>query len=190
MRLAASLQQGDANILLTSYLTPNSRMMIRRRLGERLDAVAGFLAWDPDPYLVITHEGRLVWIVDGYTTSDSHPFSRARRPGKRRHHQLYAERRQGHHRRLRRDHAPVHLRAGRSDYPSLQEPVSRICSCPSSAMPADLRAHARYPEVLFSVQAELYRTYHMTNPQAFYNKEDLWDLASFVSRPGTRSRNR
>ena len=52
---------------------------------------------------------------------------------------------------------------------------------PASAMPADLRAHARYPEILFRVQAEIYRTFHMLDPQSFYNKEDVWDLARFVA---------
>src|SRR5260370_1940854 len=52
---------------------------------------------------------------------------------------------------------------------------------PAEAMPADLRAHARYPETLFRVQAEIYRTFHMQDPQAFYNKEDLWDLARYVA---------
>src|SRR5260370_14681485 len=54
---------------------------------------------------------------------------------------------------------------------------------PASAMPADLRAHARYPEILFRVQSEIYRTFHMLDPQAFYNKEDLLDLARFVAGP-------
>jgi uncharacterized protein len=61
---------------------------------------------------------------------------------------------------------------------------------PASAMPADLRAHARYPETLFKVQAEIYRTYHMLDPQSFYNKEDLWDLARRGHRPEAKARKR
>ena len=64
------------------------------------------------------------------------------------------------------------------------------CSAPASAMPADLRAHARYPETLFRVQAEIYRTYHMLDPQAFYNKEDLWDLARHASGAGRTAASR
>ena len=77
MRLAAAVREGEPNILLTDYLTANSRMMIRRKVQDRLQELAGFLEWDPDPYLVITDAGRLVWMVDGYTTSDAHPYSRA-----------------------------------------------------------------------------------------------------------------
>ena len=77
MRLAAAIHEGEPNILLTDYLTPNSRMMIHRKVRDRLQELAGFLEWDTDPYLVITDAGRLVWMVDGYTTSDAHPYSRA-----------------------------------------------------------------------------------------------------------------
>ena len=76
MRLAAAVSNGDWNILLTSYLTPESRMMIRRNVRRRLDTLADFLSWDADPYLVLTADGRLVWIVDGYMTSRVHPYSR------------------------------------------------------------------------------------------------------------------
>ena len=70
MRLAAAVAYADPNLLLTGYLMPESRMMINRNVRDRVSKLADFIAWDSDPYLVITSEGRLVWIVDGYTTSD------------------------------------------------------------------------------------------------------------------------
>ena len=76
IRTLAAVAEGDWNILLTNQLTPESRMMIRRRVPERLGQLAEFITWDSDPYLVITDAGRLVWIVDGYLTSDAHPYSR------------------------------------------------------------------------------------------------------------------
>ena len=76
MRAAATLDFGDTNIVLTGYLTDHSRMMIHRRVRDRVQTLAPYLTWDSDPYLVITPEGRLVWIIDGYTTSESHPFTR------------------------------------------------------------------------------------------------------------------
>ena len=185
MRLAAAIQQGDANILLTSYLTQNSRMMIRRTLNDRLEALAGFLVWDPDPYLVITADGRLAWIVDGYTTSDSHPFSRRETLGNA-----------GPINYIRNAvkatidayDGTTHLYIFAPDDPIIQAYKSLFPSlfAASSQMPPDLRAHARYPEVLFNVQSELYRTFHMTNPQAFYNKEDLWDISLFVAGQGEK----
>ncbi len=180
MRLAAAIHEGDFNILLTNYLKPESRMMIHRKVLDRLGEAAGFLDWDSDPYLVITSEGRLVWMVDGYTTSNAHPYSRS-----------VDVQEFGHINYIRNsvkatvdaydgtvdmyvfDPEDPLIRAYQNLFPELLKPVSR--------MPADLRAHARVPETLFRIQAEIYRTYHMVNPQAFYNKEDLWDLASYVS---------
>src|ERR1039458_4596317 len=87
MKLAAAVREGEPNIILTNYLTPNSRMMIRRKVRDRVQELAPFLEWDTDPYMVINDAGHLVWIIDGYTTSEAHPYSRAgppthgRRPG-------------------------------------------------------------------------------------------------------------
>jgi uncharacterized membrane protein (UPF0182 family) len=185
MRLAASIEQGDANILLTSYLTPESRMMIRRKLRERLDTMAGFLLWDGDPYLVITKEGRLVWMIDGYTTSDSHPYSRREELGD---FGSINYMRNAVKATVDAYDGTTHLYIFAPDDPIIQAYKNLFPNLflASSDMPADIRAHARYPELLFNVQAELYRTYHMTNPQAFYNKEDLWDLSTFVAGQGEK----
>ncbi len=176
MRLAAALVEGEPNILLTDYLTANSRMMIRRKVRDRLHELAGFLEWDSDPYLVITDAGRLVWIVDGYTTSDVHPYSRAVDAGDigtvnyiRNAVKATVDAYDGEtHLYIFAPGDPI-IGSYQHLFPNL--------FLPASAMPADLRAHARYPETLFKVQAEIYRTYHMRDPQSFYNKEDLWDLA-------------
>jgi hypothetical protein len=180
MRIAAATHEGDINILLSNPLTDGSRMMIHRKIRERLETIAGFISWDRDPYLVINSAGRLVWMVDGYTTSDAHPYSRTLEvadlgdvnyirnavkatidayDGETR---LY----------IFAPDDPI-IRAYQTLFPKLFHPASE--------MPADLRAHARYPETLFRVQAEIYRTYHMLDPQAFYNKEDVWDLARYTA---------
>ena len=180
MRLAAAIREGEPNIVLTDYFTPGSRMMIHRKVRERLQQLAGFLIWDEDPYLVITADGRLVWIVDGYTTSDAHPYSRALDLGDT-----------GRVNYMRNAvkatvdayNGETHLYIFAPDDPIIAAYQRLFADLfrPASAMPADLRAHARYPELLFRVQAEIYRTYHMLDPQSFYNKEDLWDLARHVT---------
>jgi hypothetical protein len=81
MKLAAALNYADRNMLLTGVLTPESRMMINRNVRERVSKLADFLHWDGDPYLVLTDEGRLVWMIDGYTASERHPYSRKLRMG-------------------------------------------------------------------------------------------------------------
>jgi len=179
-RAVAAVAMGDWNILLTSYLTPESRMMIHRNVHDRIATAAAFLSWDPDPYLVITPEGRLVWMIDGYTTSSSHPYSK-----------LLATRDYGEINYARNavkatidaydgkihiyafDTQDPILRAYRHLFPRLIEDAS--------AMPPALRAHARYPEQLFRFQAEIYRTFHMTNAEAFFNKEDVWDISRSVN---------
>jgi len=180
MRLAAALNEGEPNILLTDYLTANSRMMIRRKVRDRLHELAGFLEWDSDPYLVITDAGRLVWIVDGYTTSDAHPYSRAVEAGDigtvnyiRNAVKATVDAYDGE--------THLYIFAPGDPIIGSYQHLFPDLFLPASAMPADLRAHARYPETLFKVQAEIYRTYHMLDPQSFYNKEDLWDLARRVT---------
>ncbi len=176
MRLAAAIRENEPNILLTDYLKPNSRMMIRRKVRDRLTELAGFLQWDNDPYLVITDAGRLVWIVDGYTTSDAHPYSKAL--------DLADMGRVNYVRNAVKAtidayDGETHLYVFAPGDPiiSAYQKLFPELFRPESAMPADLRRHARYPEMLFRIQSEIYRTYHMLDPQSFYNKEDVWDLA-------------
>jgi uncharacterized membrane protein (UPF0182 family) len=176
MRLAATVEFGDSNIFLTSYLTDHSRMMIRRRVRERLQVLAPYLTWDSDPYLVITPEGRQVWIVDGYTTSDSHPYAREidtygginymRNAVK-----ATIDAYDGETHLYVFDAVDPVMASYRTLFPSLYEDAAK--------MPASLRAHARYAEELFRVQSDMYRVYHMKNPQAFYNNEDVWELARY-----------
>ncbi|HEY2014276.1 MAG TPA: UPF0182 family protein [Bryobacteraceae bacterium] len=184
MRLAAAVQEAEPNIILTDYFTANSRMMIHRRVRERLQELAGFLEWDRDPYLVVTGDGKLVWMVDGYTTSDAHPYSRAVDVPD-----------MGHVNYIRNAvkatvdayDGETHLYIFAPDDPLIAayQRLFPDLFRPASEMPADLRAHARYPEVMFRIQAEIYRTYHMLDPQSFYNKEDLWDLARHAAAQGT-----
>jgi hypothetical protein len=182
MRAAAALHFGDATIVLTSYLNENSRMMIHRRVRERLETLAPYLQWDQDPYLVVTPEGREVWMLDGYTTSDAYPFSREvpaydginymRNAVK-----ATVDAYDGETHIYVFDPADPLIGSYRSLFPALYEDEAK--------MPAALRAHARYPEELFEVQADMYKIYHMRNPQEFYNNEDIWELATYSS--GTNS---
>jgi hypothetical protein len=176
LRFAAAVSTGNWNILLTRYVERESRMMIRRKVLDRLQAIAGFLEWDGDPYLVLSAEGRLVWIVDGYTTSDAHPYARNLRIAgvgdvnyMRNSVKATVDAYDGTVRLYAFDTKDPILAAYRRLFPKLVGDAS--------GMPPDLRAHARYPERLFRVQAEIYRTYHMTDPTAFFNKEDVWDLS-------------
>ncbi len=184
MRVAAALAYGDPNTVLTSYLTSHSRMMIHRPILNRLHKLAGFLSWDPDPYLVLTDDGHLVWIVDGYLSSDAHPYSRDLTLGGdegvnvnylRNSVKATIDAYSGEVNLYVFDPHDILIQAYQRLFPQLFKPVS--------AMPPDLRRHARYPETLFSAQAEIYRTFHMQDPEAFYNRADLWD---FAKTPGSQ----
>jgi uncharacterized membrane protein (UPF0182 family) len=183
-RLAAAISYADGNILLTGFLTPESRMMIRRNVRERVSELAGFLQWDSDPYLVITKAGRLVWMIDGYTTSQAHPYARTvgtsfgsfnyiRNSVK-----ATIDAYDGNVQLYIFDPSDPIIQAYAHLFPKLLRQASE--------MPADLREHARYPETMFRVQAEMYRTFHMRDSEAFYNKEDAWDVARFINSQESR----
>lgn len=178
LRVAAAVREVDFNILLTNQFSADSRMMIRRRVKERLETVAGFLQWDNDPYLVVTDEGHLVWTVDGYTTSDAHPYSQVLSFQGRRLNYM----RNSVKATVDAYHGTIHLYIADQSDPVIQA-YSRLFPTlfkPLDSMPETLRRHLRYPEAFFRVQAEIYRLYHMRDPQAFYNKEDVWDVARNV----------
>ncbi len=179
-RLAAALEYGDTNLLLTEYLNGTSRMMIHRQIQDRLHKLAGFLRWDSDPYIVLTDSGRLVWIADGYMVSDAQPYSRAVEVNDenvnyiRNSVKATIDAYTGEVHFYRFDENDVLLRAYAQLFPALFESASK--------MPADLRRHVRYPETLFQTQAEIYRAFHMRDPEAFYNRADFWDLAKTSNR--------
>lgn len=179
MRLATALALADRNVLLTPLFTDKSRMMLHRDVRERVNKLADFISWDTDPYLVLTEEGRLVWILDGYTTSDRHPYSRHLGMGTagtvnyiRNSVKATVDAYDGDVRMYVFDPKDPVIRAFSAIFPELFHPASD--------MPANTRAHTRFPELLFRAQAEMYRTYHMTDPESFYNREDLWDIARNV----------
>jgi hypothetical protein len=177
MRLAAAVREAEYNILLTGLTNETSRMMIYRDVRERLTHLAGFIHWDPDPYMVVDDEGRLMWIVDGYTTSNANPYSAAVNvPGMG-----------GAVNYVRNSvkatvdayHGTTTLYVFQPDDPILQAYRALFPGLfhDEAEMPPRLRRHARYPELMFAVQAEIYRTFHMRDPDVFYNKEDVWEVA-------------
>jgi uncharacterized protein len=167
-RLLFSIYYSDINLLVTENIVKNSKIMIRRNIANRIAYIAPFLNLDRDPYAVI-HNGRMVWILDCYTTSDHYPYS---------------QRNEDQINYIRNSvKVIVDAYTGDTDF-YVSDPDDPIIKTwqrvfpamfkPMSAMPPDLRAHIRYPEDFFLIQADTYRTYHMTDPQVFYNREDLW----------------
>ncbi len=170
-QLAFSFRFQTAKILFSNSLTDESRIMYLRTLRERVHALAPFLRYDQDPYLVLRDDGSLVWIWDAYTTSDRFPYSQPHGDGLN----------------YIRNPIKVVINAydGKVTFYQIdsQDPLASAWGrvfpglfTPGDQMPADIRKHMRYPEDIFSVQADMLATYHMTDPQIFYNKEDVWEI--------------
>ncbi|MFN2187122.1 MAG: UPF0182 family protein [Anaerolineae bacterium] len=176
-RLAYALRLGSSQILLSDSLTSESRLLWRRAIDERVRTLAPFLEYDPDPYMAIVG-GRLVWLQDAYTTSDRYPYSE-----------------------------PIDTSLGRMNYIrnsvkiamdayngtvtfyliDPEDPIAATYAAifpdlfqPGEEMDPALVEHWRYPEAMFRIQAAKYQTFHMEDPQVFYNQEDLWNWAEEI----------
>jgi uncharacterized membrane protein (UPF0182 family) len=162
---------GDPNILLSQYVTAQSRIMFRRDIQERVNAIAPFLRLDKDPYIVVSG-GRLYWIQDAYTTSSWFPYSQPIEGEAtnyiRNSVKIVIDAYNGSVDFYQTDPADPIIETYRNIFPGLFKPFA--------AMPADLQKHTRYPEDLFLIQSQLYRAYHMGAPEVFYNREDLWQF--------------
>lgn len=173
-RLAYALRLGHSQILLSSSITPESQLLWRRAIGERVRAVAPFLRYDPDPYPVIV-DGRLIWLLDAYTATDRYPYSEpidtsgGRLNYLRNSVKVTMDAYNGNLTFYLIDPADPLAATYAAIFPDLFRPVAE--------MDPALVAHWRYPEGLFSIQATKLQTFHMTDPQVFYNKEDLWTWA-------------
>jgi uncharacterized protein len=161
----------DLNILLSSYITGGSKIMLHRDIQERVRTIAPFLQLDHDPYIVIS-DGRLYWMQDAYTTSNWFPYAQPQANGEinyiRNSVKAVVDAYDGTVSFYVADPADPILATYRNIFPTLFKPLA--------AMPADLRQHIRYPEDLFYMQALEYRAYHMEAPEVFYNREDLWQF--------------
>ena len=169
MLFAAHL--GDIKLLMSNDLTSVSRVLLYRNIRERVQRIAPFLRYDDDPYMVISAAGRMVWLLDGYTVSDWFPYSTTTRGlGNyiRNAVKITVDAYDGTVHFYIADPADPLIRTIARIFPGLLQPLD--------SMPADLRAHVRYPEGLFRVQAAMYAVYHMRDTQVFYNKEDLWSI--------------
>ncbi|MSQ12185.1 MAG: UPF0182 family protein [Dehalococcoidia bacterium] len=169
-RLAYAWQFRDINILISGQLTEDSRIMYRRTVQEGISAVAPFLRLDQDPYIVVA-DGGLFWIQDAYTVTGRYPYSQRTAAGFnyiRNSVKVVVDAYDGTQTYYVAQPDDPLVQTYQKIFPGLFQPLSD--------MPASLSTHLRYPEDLFSVQAEKYLTYHMRDPTVFFNKEDQWSV--------------
>ena len=179
-RLAWALSLGSSQVLFSEYIKSDSRVLIRRDLNTRLEALAPWLQYEDDPYPVLVN-GRIKWVVDAYTTSSWFPYSEGvpdqpQLKYLRNSVKVVVDAFDGSTTFYAFDPEDPVLKAWRGIFPTLVQDGSKI--------PTEIRDHFRYPQGLFMAQAEVYRTYHMTDPRVFYNKEDQWEI------PGERQGKR
>ena len=178
-RIIIALDRDDlAKLPFSDDVTPESRLLMRRNLHDRVSALAPFLTFEPDPYIVLGDDGRLSWMMDAFTVSDSYPYSTHYRLGNdlvnymRNSVKVVIDAYDGTTTFYVFDTEDPIIAVYRRIFPSLFKDAS--------LMPPGLRKHVRYPELLLKLQAEVYGLYHMTDAEAFYNREDLWTVASEV----------
>jgi len=168
-RVLLAFDRGDlTKVPFSDDIKADSRLLMRRNVLARVNALAPFLTFDHDPYIVVGDDGRLSWIIDAYTSSSTYPYSAAN--------DLYGQSVNYVRNSVKAvvdtydgtvtfyvfDASDPILAAWRGIYPGLFKDAS--------TMPSWLRAHVRYPEALLSLQADVYGLYHMTNPEVFYNR--------------------
>jgi hypothetical protein len=180
-RIAFAINEGTAKILLSSDITSDSKILIRRDIMNRVKLLAPFLNYDDDPYIVIAN-GKLYWIVEAYTVTDRYPYS-----------EPYSDDTSCNY--IRNSvKAVVDAYTGEVNFYLIDEndPIANTYNKiyngifkSIDTMDEEIRAHLKYPQTYFDIQAEIYRTYHMTNTQVFYNKEDQWEVANQIYSIGS-----
>jgi uncharacterized membrane protein (UPF0182 family) len=182
-RIMLALTQGKMNFILSQDISSKSKILMHREIIERVKKIAPFLAYDEDPYIVVS-EGNLYWIIDAYTISNRYPYSESIN--------------EGSDINYIRNSVKIIIDAynGTTDFYIADDKDPQIITYgkvfktlfkPLSEMPQDLRAHLRYPQMLFDIQTDIYSRYHIKNAREFYNKSDVWDIATQIYGPSGAS---
>ena len=175
-KLLYAFQFGSLKILLSDDIRDKAKVLYRRNVAERAATAMPFLDFDRDPYLIVTDAGQLKWILDAYTSSDAYPYAARRSDGTS----------------YMRNSVKVVIDAYDGNVDAyIADPADPVVQTyarifrgifkPISAMPADVRRHVRYPGDLFRIQTALHATFHMTEPDAFYHREDQWQIPGAVT---------
>jgi uncharacterized protein len=172
-RLIFAMHFGDINMLISQYVSEGSRIHYHRNIHERVRKISPWLDFDEDPYLVVANN-KLYWIYDAYTSTNRYPYSKPYMNAInyiRNSVKIVIDAYSGEitYYKFNEKDDPL-IRVYANIYPDMFKHISE--------MPDYLREHIRYPQDLFDIQSSIYEAYHMTDPQVFYNKEDLWNIAN------------
>ncbi|MBM4136312.1 MAG: UPF0182 family protein [Nitrospira sp.] len=173
-RALFSVKFKTEKILLSSDIAGESKILYYRNILDRVRTVAPFLLFDQDPYLIVTRDGRLIWIIDAYTVSNRMPYSK---PTDRRVNyirnsvKVVIDAYNGSMSFFVSDPSDIIIKVYSKIFPDIFKSLKE--------MPDELRQHIRYPHRLLQIQASIFASYHMTDPKVFYNKENLWEVPAF-----------
>lgn len=173
-KLLFAIKQGSMKMMLSSDITSDSKIILYRNVKERVEKIAPFIAYDDDPYLVINNEdGNLYWIIDGYTMSERYPYSQPYKNTNvnyiRNSVKVVMDAYNGDTKYYVFDETDPVIMTYKKIFPDL--------FMDKDDMPKAIKEHTRYPQMLFDIQSEVYKVYHINNPEVFYNREDVWDVA-------------
>ncbi|MGM8213056.1 UPF0182 family membrane protein [Virgibacillus sp. W0430] len=168
-RFLFALSEGSFRMLVSDQITSDSQLLDTRNIMDRVKRIAPFFRYDQDPYIFIRDDGTLAWMMDAYLSAENYPYSEAYK---------------GNENYIRNSvkvvldaySGEVDFYVANPDDPLLQTYKNMFPQLFKEEMPEDVKAHIRYPEMLFKIQASMYGTYHMSNLEVFYNREDFWQF--------------
>ncbi|WP_077625133.1 UPF0182 family protein [Sediminibacillus massiliensis] len=168
-RLLFALNEGSFRMLVSDQLTGDSQLLDTRNIMDRVERIAPFLEYDQDPYIFVRDDGSLAWMIDAYVTAERYPYSEA-------HHEDENYIRNSVKVMVDAYTGETEFYAVDQEEPLLQTYQNMFPNLFTEEIPEDVRSHFRYPVDLFKIQAAMYGTYHMTNLEVFYNREDYWQF--------------
>ena len=179
-RLMLAARFGSSEVLFSQDITNESRVLFHRNIIERAKLALPFLRFDRDPYMVVAADGTLVWMLDGYTSTDRYPYSQRLGDGT-------SYMRNAVKVVIDAYHGSVVAYVSAPSDPLIQTwaKIFPGIFLPIDRMPADLKAHLRYPDEIYRIQTALYATYHMEAPEDFYRREDQWQIPVVAETTGS-----
>lgn len=183
-RLLMSIRNADIQMLVSGYINSDSKLLMNRNIIDRVEKIAPFIRFDEDAYMVVNDEGRLFWIIDGYTLSANYPYAEyfeieSKTPGLtekynyiRNSVKAVVDAYNGDVTLYITDRRDPIIMAYNKAYPEL------FADLDTETIPADIQKHLRYPSLLFKIQAEKLEKYHVTDVSTFYKDEDGWNIAT------------
>lgn len=189
-RLILGISKGDINLAFSGQITSESKILINREVTKRAKKALPYLIYDENPYTVVTNEGKIVWVVDAYTTTNCYPYSqytsiehdgiKEKINYIRNSVKVIIDAYDGTMTYYITDRTDPIAMAYRNIYPDLFKSLDE-------QIPEDISEHIVYPEFLYNVQAKVLKIYHNVKPDVLYRADDVWDIAKYNSSKSTKS---